>query len=790
MRMSRQELLKKRQEEEGERWKTYLLRNFLGMIIRITVWLGQMAAVATCMTLSWKRLKKQDYVDAKYIGQDDHRNIRRSLNIFYGLVFAQGIIFICMRLKPNMIVIGHTGREYSLHWPLSRILPRYAADNYLDFISGNVRTTLNMDLVTYARNLVLSNTLDDQLLGIGTMDRIFRSVKYRSLALTRLRASLDADSLGKLLNMLGCFRTTEEKEIRGHAARVVLKLTPDLVLPTCPDGTLHLISSLCNDTLNEDHMKKNLKRNMDDADLLWFGLRILDKLTDNPRNCKEANKDLLLKILDLTTNLLCAHGHGIGTLSNSWVEQEIIPLLTREDNIPLPVKQKIDQEIIVGISLNILSKLMVAAPGTVRVLSKETSRDFHLLTNTGMVWKHVGATRVISCLAAVDDKVREEIGTMLPEVLGNLKGCLLSKAPYVNISKVAAKVLLLECTTSDDHLNHIQLFIEENHRLLDLEDQLPVSAFIQELDMSDQLSVPYIQSMVQRLDLEDLLSAPRISLKELEKIVNVLSPQDGEKERRRMLIAHFEGRHLPQQVLRVVKKIICAEGGELKRSMHAKLLQNLRAYSGEEDFNAYMQVIDKALPTVLKAIVDEVSILEDPSSTDENLGCVKYDLWVKGGKVLESFIGLAVQICSRSPPLYTSSFADTLLEHANLTVDTWVKKLKKILELYKSPTTDFPCIRRSTLELLNWMVENDSSNIEILLQCGVYEQLHQVAKTARKLERFKLFHCGHRVPAEPSTPCISSLATELQQQLQRSPSFKERSNSCRENSSAISVLII
>ena len=118
-------------------------------------------------------------------------------------------------------------------------------------------------------------------------------------------------------------------------------------------------------------------------------------------------------------------------------------------------------------------------------------------------------------------------------------------------------------------------------------------------------------------------------------------------------------------------------------------------------------------------------------------------------------------------------FAKTLRD-ANVAADTLVKRLKKILELYKCPTIDFPCIRRSTLELLTWIVEYNNNNTEILLQCGVYEQLIEVAKTARKLESFKLFHSGVGVPTEPGISCISSLATELRQQLQCSPNFKER----------------
>jgi hypothetical protein len=145
-----------------------------------------------------------------------------------------------------------------------------------------------------------------------------------------------------------------------------------------------------------------------------------------------------------------------------------------------------------------------------------------------------------------------------------------------------------------------------------------------------------------------------------------------------------------------------------------------------------------------------------------------------------------VQIC-RSPNA-TSDFS-TALKDANLTVHTFIKKLKKILEVYRSPSTDFPCIRVSTLELITWMVEENSSYREILLKCGIYEELNEVARTARKLESFKLFHCGVGIPTDGPIECISSRATELQEKLQQSPNFEKRYICYGEHASSISVLI-
>ncbi|KAL6639800.1 hypothetical protein ACP70R_022622 [Stipagrostis hirtigluma subsp. patula] len=780
----------------------YQCQNFLGVVISLALPMAQVAAVGTCMVLSLRRLKKQDYVDPQYLNLDDHRNIKRSLNIFYGLVLAQGIIFICRFLNPFVFGLRiWTLGKYKLFGPSGRnITFRYMRDNYQEFIAGNVRAAINMNLITFAKNLVVSGSVDDQLVGIRAMDRILRSVEYSSLALVRLRTSLDANALGKLVSMLGLPRTMEEEDTRGHAARVVLKLTPDILVSSFPQ----ILSVISSSLLNTLHKKMGSM----DVDLVWFGLRILDRLTDNKDNLKHVMDDvgdLVSKIIKITS--WCDHGSTSSTISDSWIEQEIIPLLQKQDDLPPAFIQKIDQEIMIGMSLNILSKLVVA-PGAAGV-RKETKYTFNFLANTGIL-EHVEATRVISCLAA-DAAVRKEIG-MFPEVIKKLKDSLLSKAPYVNITKVAAKLLLLEYTTSEK-LNQIQSFIKENHKLEDQSFSVPVSAFIEELD-PDQLFLPWMQSVLQRLDLEDLVSAPRvnhsqaaaealmllttgcednvvallqeINQEDLEKIVMMLFSEDGEKENRRKL-AHIEGRNLQPETLCTLKKIFCAEGEEHTRSMLAKLLQNLRSYSGPKKFDQYMLVIDEALPKVFKGIIDEVATLEDTSSTNENLAQVKDGRSIKEGKVLESFLGLAVQICrSQNADVFPE-----VLDGANLRPDTFVQKLKKILELFNSPTTDFPSIRRSTLELMTWMVANKSSYREVLLQCGVYQQLHEVAKTARKLESFRGVHVlgeHDEDPDELGLSSISSLVTELQEKLLYSPSFQERSRN-REHASPISIII-
>ncbi|KAG2481296.1 uncharacterized protein LOC120694180 [Panicum virgatum] len=199
---------------------------------------------------------------------------------------------------------------------------------------------------------------------------------------------------------------------------------------------------------------------------------------------------------------------------------------------------------------------------------------------------------------------------------------------------------------------------------------------------------------------------------ELQEIVNMLSAKYGEK--RRSTEINLEQYHLSTKMFQAIMKIVCTEDRDNIRSMVAKLMQNLRGYAGAKDFKKQMDIIDKALPEVLKSIIHEVVRLESAESTSENMVKANDELRIKEGKVLESLISLAVKIFS------SMDARDVIktLEDPNITVGLFVQKLKKVLEVYKSPITAYPRIRKSTIELMIWMIRNNSSYIEILLQCG------------------------------------------------------------------------
>jgi len=96
----------------------------------------------------------------------------------------------------------------------------------------------------------------------------------------------------------------------------------------------------------------------------------------------------------------------------------------------------------------------------------------------------------------------------------------------------------------------------------------------------------------------------------------------------------------------------------------------------------------------------------------------------KLGALLESIVRLSVQICKS---IQASDFADAL-RNENLEVDVFMQKLKRILDLYKSPDTEFPGIRRVTVELIIWMVQSSSSYLEVFFQHQKAMQMPSILK--------------------------------------------------------------
>ena len=398
---------------------------------------AHVAAVVTSVVLPVLRLRRQDYVDPADQSSSDHKSIKGSLNLFYGLVLAQGVSSF---LADTMLPI----KRYML------IIKRYMLDTYMKCSGGRVREAMDMDLVSFAMEMARSTSVADRLVGVRVLDRVLSVEKYSGLALMRLRASID--TVGSVVSMLGLKnKTTEEENTRGHAANVVLELSPDLQVESFP-AVLQMVSSLLTAKTTAASTTSNVS-----VELTWLGVKILRKIMDNPDNCKEVVKDADDQVISSIVDLTAVSDDNSSSISWSPVTEEIIVE-----------------------AVQVLHRLVRTTGDAGKVLRCKISENLHVLRNIRKILEHprshtellTEAIGVLACLA-LDETGKEEIGGSA-RIIRKLVPSLVVETPSpsnrVKLAKSAVEALLVLAVDSQRNALRIleELKIEDMQQLVDM----------------------------------------------------------------------------------------------------------------------------------------------------------------------------------------------------------------------------------------------------------------------------------------------------------------------------------
>ncbi|CAL4940329.1 unnamed protein product [Urochloa decumbens] len=622
-------------------------RSCFAVLFQVFLSYAQLAAVIACIAMSSLRLKKQDYVDPIYQHSDDHKNIRWSLNIFYGLALSQCIIYFLTGILANPLRrIYMVCRTYDLGLWGVPALTRYVQECLLKCVNGDLRGVVNMDMVTFAKELSNSESLEDQLVGLRILDFLLRNKEYKGKVLKKIRAS--SDTVEKAVYMLG-LKIDVDEDTRGHAGRILLELAEDLQIERYP-GILQSISSLFSVSANKKSSGGGSNNPVFvEKEFTLLGVDILEKLVHDPDNCAQMKdaENLLFQIIGLIN---CC-----------------------EDSEASDIDKKIVEN-----SLKLLHKLVSTAGKTGEELRCQVSKNVHIIPNIRKILIDnaesqpqllVQAVGILACLA-LDDTARKEIGQkcqIIRKLVCLLAGEIEAGQDYP-IRTLAAEALVL-----------LGAPVQGKHVLSTVSER--------------------VQAILGETTLEDM-----------KRIVIVLSDESAEH-----------------------------------RTVVAKLLQNLRTYQGPE-YADQLKIIDQELPRVLEAIRVAVEKIEMGSSNEYSAHEME-ELRNGQGILLESFIGLSLQICTSSE----GDEFDNALKSVNIKTDMLVVNFKKILDIYSPPTVDYPGIRRVVVQQLNWMVLRDEKYLSVFLKHGMDKTLKMVKVTASKLEDFWLFRSGigafeHGVP--------------------------------------------
>ncbi|KAK3136673.1 hypothetical protein QOZ80_5BG0440780 [Eleusine coracana subsp. coracana] len=269
----------------GWPWSGWSWSHLSGHVGRLFYWL-QLASATSCVALSAARLARQDFGDAL----EARTNRRSALDIFYALALVEALLFLAERAAWEWEV-GHgrllerVARECRLGGAQGILaVRRFFYDAYSRSIEGSVFDGLRMDLVSFASELLVGGSRDEQRIGVG----ILVNVDDDDDALRRVGAS--PALVERLVDMLS-WKGADESDARASAAIVVSKLASKkrnaLRVASVP-GAIEAVASL----LYTDDEECNL-----------LGLLIVKKLARDHHNCSRigGNRGLLDKIIQLVS---------------------------------------------------------------------------------------------------------------------------------------------------------------------------------------------------------------------------------------------------------------------------------------------------------------------------------------------------------------------------------------------------------------------------------------------------------------------------------------------------------
>ncbi|CAK9173686.1 unnamed protein product [Ilex paraguariensis] len=282
-------------------------------VSRLLYWL-QLASATACVVLSLMKLIRRNYGEiAKE--EKDKKNRNNALNIFYALALAEALVFLLEKAYWEWKVIyckllDEVNKECELGPTGVISIKRFFYDAYSRCVNGSIFDGLKMDMVSFAMDLLNSNSPDEQLIGVRILRQFSMSHRFSGDTLQNIGITLSV--IERLVEMLN-WKDPQEEEIRHSAADILSKLAgkkQNSLRVAGITGAMESISSLLHvhrssgGAADEISEKKIIFDNEHYG--FWtfnqLGLLILKKLARDHDNCGKIGntRDLLPKIIDFT----------------------------------------------------------------------------------------------------------------------------------------------------------------------------------------------------------------------------------------------------------------------------------------------------------------------------------------------------------------------------------------------------------------------------------------------------------------------------------------------------------
>ncbi|KAL2458595.1 ARM repeat superfamily protein [Forsythia ovata] len=194
-------------------------------VSKILYWL-QLASATACVVLSMIKLVHQNYGEIEK-GDTDKKNRKSALIIFYSLALAEALLFLLEKAYWEWKVsvrrlLDEVNKECDLGQSGMISIKRFFYDAYSKCVNGSIFDGLKMDMVTFAMELLDSNSPDEQLIGARILRKFATSKVFSDDTLQKIGINLSV--MERLVEMLN-WKDPQEEEIRYSAAEILSKLS-------------------------------------------------------------------------------------------------------------------------------------------------------------------------------------------------------------------------------------------------------------------------------------------------------------------------------------------------------------------------------------------------------------------------------------------------------------------------------------------------------------------------------------------------------------------------------------
>lgn len=282
-------------------------------ISKILYWL-QLVSASACVVLSSIKLIRQNFGEISK-GETDKRNRKSALIIFYSLALSEALLFLLEKAywEWNVMfrkILDQVNRECELGGYGMISIRRFFYDAYSKCVYGSIFDGLKMDMVSFAMDLLASNSPDEQLMGAHILKKFSSSKRFSEDTLQKIGINICV--MERLIEMLN-WKDPQEEEIRKCAAEIVCQIAgkkQNSLRVAAISGSMESISSLLHISRGiggaaDEIPEKGIVFDYENYGFWTFnhlGLTILKKLARDHNNCGKIGntRGLLPKIIDCT----------------------------------------------------------------------------------------------------------------------------------------------------------------------------------------------------------------------------------------------------------------------------------------------------------------------------------------------------------------------------------------------------------------------------------------------------------------------------------------------------------